>query len=194
MPRCRSARSTPLPKGSKPFRPSWYGWRCRQRRQEDSPCRTSRDRSRRPQDRGQCLRNARVRSQHAGVQHRRRENFVHRHGFASKRPLAASKHSCWSPAVTPEDSGYVADPSALRRNADGSATYPDARQNLGAQAMLPPVGGIPFRIASCSLAGDAARASLHWLQVDERTGPASKGCYGIWVALAGHSHRGRQWR
>jgi hypothetical protein len=41
-------------------------------------------------------------------------------------------------------------------NADGPATYPDAGENPAAPAMLPPVGGIRFRIASYSPGGVVA--------------------------------------
>src|SRR5260370_38343564 len=41
-------------------------------------------------------------------------------------------------------------------NADGPATYPDAGENPAPPAMLPPVGGIRFRLAPYSPGGRGA--------------------------------------
>src|SRR5258708_13518675 len=56
-------------------------------------------------------------------------------------------------------------------NADGPATYPDAGENPAAPAMLPPVGGIRFRIASYSPGGVVAPTTPRpGMQVDDEPG------------------------
>lgn len=71
-------------------------------------------------------------------------------------------------------------------NADGPATYPDAGQNPAAQAMLPPAGGIRFRLATYSPGGVVAPTTPRpGMDVDEVPGRVRADATEFGVVLSG---------
>ena len=71
-------------------------------------------------------------------------------------------------------------------NADGPATYPDAGENPAAQAMLPPVGGIRFRVASYEPGGVVAPTTIRpGMQVDDVPGRVRTDATEFGILLSG---------